>query len=140
MTILTPLSIFQGYDVVLTATQEPFYGKITCVDSKFIPPVQCQKGKGATSLKLNENHLNVQLSADNLSKRSSICSISKKESTTGPTYNPPVTQKPPVTYTQPNTYAPKPTEPWNGEFPKGSLQFPSPSSSVGVQPALWEDS
>ena len=43
--------LFQGYDVVLTATQEPFYGKITCVDSKFIPPVQCQKGKGATSLK-----------------------------------------------------------------------------------------
>ena len=46
----------------------------------------------------------------------------KKESTE-PTYNPPVTQKPPVTYTQPNTYAPKPTEPWNGEFPKGSLHF-----------------
>ena len=46
---------FQGYDVVLTATQEPFYGKITCVDSKFIPPVQCQKGTDAPSLKLNEN-------------------------------------------------------------------------------------
>ena len=56
MTILTPFyEVFQGYDVVLTATQEPFYGKITCVDSKFIPPVQCQKGKGALSLKLNEN-------------------------------------------------------------------------------------
>ena len=53
----------------------------------------------------------------------------KKESTSVPTYNPPVTQKPPVTYTQPNTYAPKPTEPWNGEFPKGSLHTSSLSNS-----------
>ena len=66
MTSMTPFHrFFQGYDVVLTATQEPFYGKITCVDSKFIPPVQCQKGKDALSLKLNENSSENTVSADN---------------------------------------------------------------------------
>ena len=42
--------------MVLTSTQQPFGGKITCVDSKFVPPVQCQKGKDALNRIVSTNH------------------------------------------------------------------------------------